>query len=73
MDENPPLNPIKAILQQIREKTDYALKQIEKMEEPKSVNWRCTSCGYAKHFTKPVPVETAIPCPKCKGSQFEIP
>jgi Zn finger protein HypA/HybF involved in hydrogenase expression len=72
VDEKTPLKPIKAILQQIRERTDYALKQIEAMEQPKSVNWKCTSCGYTKHFTKQVPMDTAIPCPKCKGSEFEI-
>ena len=70
MDENPPLKPIKAILHQIRERTDYALKQIEAMEQPKSLNWKCTSYGYTKHFTKTVPVAAAVPCPKCKSTEF---
>jgi hypothetical protein len=34
------------------------------------MRWRCLVCGQVKTFTRPVPREVAIPCPKCRGSDF---
>ena len=47
---------LKPILETIRERADCALKEIERMEEPKAVKWRCSKCGHLKHFTRPVTV-----------------
>ena len=62
---------LKPILETIRERADCALKEIERMEEPKAVKWKCSKCGHLKHFTRPVTVAAAIPGPKCNGSFFD--
>jgi hypothetical protein len=45
------LKPIKAILETIWERVDYALKQLQQAEEQRSMRWRCKDCRYVKHFT----------------------
>jgi hypothetical protein len=35
------LNPLKAILETIRERADFALKQLQKSEEERSMWWKC--------------------------------
>ena len=65
------LKPIRAILEAIREKADYALKQLQEAEEERSLRWRCKGCRWVKHFTKPVPFEAAGKCPRCKSIEFE--
>jgi hypothetical protein len=65
------LKPIRAILETIRERADYALKQLQDAEEQRSMRWKCKDCRYVKHFTKPVPFEAAGKCPRCKSSEFE--
>ena len=67
-----PAKALKAALQTIRERADYALKQLEDAEEQRSMRRNCTNCGNVKRFTRPVPQETADECPKCKGRVFEI-
>ena len=62
---------LKAILETIRERADYALKQIEESEEQRSTRWRCKHCEYVKHFTKAVPSEATGRCPRCKGISFD--
>ena len=63
---------LKAALQTIRERADYALKQLEDAAEQRSMRWKCANCGYINRFTRPVPQETAEDCPKCKGRLFEV-
>jgi rubrerythrin len=65
------LKPLKAILQTIRERADYALKQLQDAEEERSMGWICKECRYVKHFTRPVPFESAGKCPRCKSTSFE--
>jgi len=66
------LTPLKSILETIRERADYALKQLAETEEERSMRWRCKDCGWIKHFTRPVPLETASGCPRCKSTSFEV-
>jgi hypothetical protein len=47
------LKPLKAILDTIRERADYALKQLQDAAEQRSMGWKCKACGYIKHFTTP--------------------
>jgi predicted nucleic-acid-binding Zn-ribbon protein len=63
--------PLKAILETIRERADYALKQLEDAEAERSMRWKCKDCRYTKHFTKPVPLESTGRCPRCKNASFE--
>ena len=65
------LTPLKAILETIRERADYALKQLQDAQEERSMRWRCKDCQYVKHFTKPVVLEAAGRCPRCKSTSFE--
>jgi rubrerythrin len=60
-------------LRDIRDKADTALRRMQSTSEQRSLAWRCTACGYIKHFTRPAPAEVASPCPKCQGSKFEPP
>jgi predicted Zn-ribbon and HTH transcriptional regulator len=66
-----PLTPLKAILETIREQADYGLKQLQDAEEERSMRWKCKDCEYIKHFTRPVPLEAAGRCPRCKSISFE--
>ena len=42
---------LKAILETIRERADYALKRLQNAEEERSMRWQCKDCRYVKHFT----------------------
>jgi len=64
------LKPLKAILETIREQADFALKQLQASEEERSMRWKCKDCRYIKHFTRPVPLEAAGRCPRCKSVSF---
>lgn len=66
------LKGIKAALEAIQERVRYILKEIENAEEQRSACWRCTGCGYTKHFTRPVTRHVAPPCPKCRGQAFGV-
>jgi hypothetical protein len=59
-------------LRAIREQADYALKQLEAAEEERSMRWKCKDYRYVKHFTRPVPLEAAGRCPRCKSISLEI-
>ena len=72
MDEGPPIEAFKRLLETIRERAEYGLKCLAEMEEVRSLRWRCMGCGYVKRFTRAVPKETADRCPKCHGQEFEI-
>jgi predicted Zn-ribbon and HTH transcriptional regulator len=62
------LKTLKASLEAIRDIAMKALNQIEQAQEQRSMAWKCKECRYMKHFTKPVPLETAGRCPRCKST-----
>jgi predicted Zn-ribbon and HTH transcriptional regulator len=66
------LKPLRAILETIRERADCALKQLQDAQDKRSMRWQCKDCRWVKHFTRPVPLETAGRCPRCKSAAFEI-
>lgn len=70
MAKEPPLEQLRSVFRLIRERADYALNLLNEADEVRSLSWRCLVCGHAKKFTRPVPREVAIPCPKCKGTDF---
>ena len=58
------------ILEKIRNDAEKALALLADAEEQRSLAWRCTGCGYIKHFTKSVSLEAVARCPRCKSDQF---
>ena len=64
---------LRTILETIRENAQHALALLGDAEDGRSLRWQCTKCGYAKHFTRPVPSDVASPCPKCKCAGFDRP
>ena len=64
------LKALRASLQAIRDTALQALSQIEQSHEDHSMRWKCKGCAYVKHFTKPVPLEAAGRCPRCKSREF---
>lgn len=67
-DESETFRPIREALEQARDRLDYAL---QRLGPASALRWRCTGCGYLKHFTRPTPAEVAAPCPKCQGVAFQ--
>jgi predicted Zn-ribbon and HTH transcriptional regulator len=65
------LKPLKATLEAIRDMASNALDQIERPQETRSMRWECKECRYMKHFTRPVPLEAAGRCPRCKSTAFD--
>jgi predicted Zn-ribbon and HTH transcriptional regulator len=65
------LKPLDAIPETIRERADCALKQLQHVEEQRSMRWKYKDCEYVKHFTRPVPLEAAGRCPRCKSASFD--
>jgi Zn finger protein HypA/HybF involved in hydrogenase expression len=65
------LTSLRQALEQIRDQAIAALRQLESSDQDlRRLSWQCTGCGHRKHFTRPVSVEIATPCPKCGGSNF---
>jgi predicted Zn-ribbon and HTH transcriptional regulator len=64
------LKPLKAALEAIRDMALNALAQIDQPQETRSMRWKCKACRYMKHFTRPVPLEAAGRCPRCKSTEF---
>jgi predicted Zn-ribbon and HTH transcriptional regulator len=64
------VKPLKAALEAIRDMALNALAQIEQSQETRSMRWICKECRYVKRFTKPVSLETAGRCPRCKSAAF---
>ena len=64
------LKPLKAALEAIRDMASNALTQIDQAQETRSMRWKCKDCRYIKHFTRPVPLEAAGRCPRCKSIRF---
>jgi rubrerythrin len=61
------LRAIRGLMEQARERIDRVLAPAEILH----MWWRCVGCGYIKHFTRPMPAEVALPCPKCGDEVFE--
>jgi predicted nucleic-acid-binding Zn-ribbon protein len=61
---------LKEALEAIRDVTANALNQIAQVQEEHSTRWKCKQCQYTKHFTKPVSLEAAGRCPRCKSTEF---
>jgi len=70
MAKEPPLDQLRAVFRLIRERADYALDLLRQADEVRALSWRCLVCGHIKKFTRPVPREVAVPCPKCRGTDF---
>jgi len=64
------LKTLKADLEAIRDRAVNALNQIEWPQEEHSMRWKCKACRYTKHFTRPVDLEAAGRCPRCKSTEF---
>jgi predicted Zn-ribbon and HTH transcriptional regulator len=71
MTEEPALKPLREALEQVRDRLDGIIARLRSREELRCLRWRCKSCGYMKHFTRPMPAHVAPPCPKCKGADFQ--
>ena len=67
---DPTVKAMKEALEAIRNMATKALSQIERPQEEYSMRWTCKACEYAKHFTKPVSLEAAGRCPRCKSTEF---
>ena len=65
-----PAKSLIELVRQIRDSADAALRELQSMQTPRHLGWRCTSCGETKHFTRAVPAEVAPPCPRCSGTTF---
>jgi predicted Zn-ribbon and HTH transcriptional regulator len=59
-----------AALRSIRDAAANALNQIEQPQEVRAMRWTCKACRYIKHFTRPVTLEAAGRCPRCKSTEF---
>jgi hypothetical protein len=59
-----------AALEAIRDMAANALNQIGPSQEEHSMRWKCKDCQYIKRFTRPVVLETAGRCPRCKSTKF---
>jgi hypothetical protein len=70
MSKELPLDQLRTLFQTIRERADYALNLLRESDQVRALSWRCLICGNTKKFTRPVPREVAIPCPKCKSTDF---
>jgi len=64
------LKTLKANLEAIRDTAVKALTEMEQSQQDYSMRWKCKGCEYIKHFTKPVPLEAAGRCPRCKNAEF---
>ena len=71
MDDEAALKPVRELLEKVRERVDYAIARLKAFEEVRALAWTCSKCGFTKKFTRPVPAETAPPCPKCQGVHFD--
>src|SRR5207248_1627707 len=67
---DPALKTLKAALETIRDAAMNALAQSERPQEQHSMGWKCKECRYVKHFTRPVTLEAAGRCPRCKSTEF---
>jgi hypothetical protein len=69
---DPKIETLAQALRTIRDRADAALKEIDHAGgQRRALGWKCSGCGQIKHFTRAVPVEVAVPCPKCHGVAFK--
>jgi rubrerythrin len=68
---DPALKALIVALTSIRDRADSALRTIEEPRRERSLAWKCSACGYIKHFTRPALAEVAAPCPKCGGAALD--
>jgi predicted Zn-ribbon and HTH transcriptional regulator len=62
---------MKAALEAVRDTALNALNQIgPSLQEQRAMRWECKECRYVKHFTRPVTLEAAGRCPRCKHTEF---
>jgi len=52
VDEEPPLNALKAVLETIQERAKYALERLRTFEEPKSLAWQCVNLPTMKRIER---------------------
>ena len=62
---------LRDLLEKIKSDAQRALALLSSETELRSLGWKCTACRYIKHFTKPVPLETAGRRPRCKSTEFQ--
>ena len=67
---DPAVKTLKAALEAIRDIAANALNQVGHSQGKRSMRWKCKACQYAKHFTKPVPLEATGRWPRCKSTEF---
>jgi len=67
---DPALPTLKTTLEAIRDMATKALDQSGQPQQEHSMRWKCKDCEYTKHFTKPVSLEAAGRCPRCKCTEF---
>jgi predicted Zn-ribbon and HTH transcriptional regulator len=67
---DPTLKRLKAALEAIRDMAMNTLNEIDQPQEERSMRWGCKACRYIKHFTRPVSLEAAGRCPRCKSTEF---
>jgi rubredoxin len=60
------LRAIRGLLEQAQERIGHMLVPAEALH----MRWRCTACGYIKHFTRPMPARVAPPCPNATLRRF---
>ncbi len=70
-DHEETLRPIRQALEQVHTRLGAIIANLQSREELRCLRWRCSGCGYLKHFTRPMPAHVAPPCPKCRGASFE--
>jgi predicted Zn-ribbon and HTH transcriptional regulator len=61
---------LRTILEKIRNDAEKAVALLTDTREQRALAWKCTGCGYIKHFTKLVTLEAVTRCPRCKSDQF---
>jgi hypothetical protein len=64
---DPALKALIVALTSIRDQADSALRTIEEPRRERSLAWKCSACGYIKHFTRPALAEVAAPAPNVAG------
>ena len=58
-DAEEALRPIREALEQVHDRLGGVIARLRSREEPRCMRWRCTGCGYLKHFTRPMPAGVA--------------
>jgi predicted Zn-ribbon and HTH transcriptional regulator len=66
-----PFETLKADLEAIGDRAINALKQIDHSQDYRWTRWKCKEWQYIKHFTKPVSLDSAGRCPRCKSTEFK--